>query len=174
LKVNGVDVSFPAGESKSEIVASTLSTKYGTAVPTKQAVSRGELLNFHVPAHIVNPITWEVFLTRSENFKTAQGEDKYKVPIKTNRVVVDAMGGTELPLPRAEKMRHNLASEILVMDSAGNFTISNDIEDRTTYRNLLLQPDEPQTLGQPKRPKKSKRERDLENGGYGYSSEEDF
>ena len=172
LKVNGVDVAFPAGESQTEIAASTWSAKYGTAIPTKQTVRRGELLNFHAPAHFVNPITWQVFLTRSQDFKTAQGDDKYKVPIRTNKVVVDAMGGTELPLPRAEKMRHNLASEILVMDSAGNFTISNDMVDRTTYRNLLLQPDEPQTLGTPKRPKKSKRDADREN--YGYSLDDDF
>jgi len=70
--------------------------------------------------------------------------------------LVDVMGGDELPLPRAEKMRHNLASEILVMDSSGKFAISNDIDERTTYRNLLLLPDESQTVGRVKRPKKKK------------------
>ena len=158
LKVNGIDVSFPAEEPRSEVVASTWSSKYGTAFPTKQTVSRGELLNFHAVAHIINPINWRVYLTRSKNFKTAQGEDKYKVPIRTHKVVVDAMGGEELPLPRGEKMRHHLASEILIMDTAGNFKISNDLEDRTTFRNLLLQPDEPQAIGQPKRKKKKKRD----------------
>lgn len=155
MKVNGVDALFPAGEPESEIVASVWSAKYGTAIPTKQKVSRGELLNFHTAAHIVNPITWDVYLTKNDS-EVAQGEDKYKVPINTGKVVVDAIVGDELPLPRAEKMRHNLPSEILVMDAAGNFKISNDMDDRTTYRNLLLEPDESQTVGRPRRPKKKK------------------
>lgn len=163
LKVNGVDAAFPAGEPQMEIVASTWSAEYGTAVPTKQTVSRGELLNFHTAAHIVHPITWKVYLTKNPN--PAQGEDKFKVPIRTGKVIVDSMGGAEIPLPRAEKMRHSLASEILVMDSWGNLKLSNDMEDRTTYRNLLLQPDESQIVGRPKkRPKKKKRGRDDGDG----------
>ena len=92
----------------------------------------------------------------TKNPRAAQGEDRFKVPIRTGKVVVDALGGEELPLPRAEKMRHNLAGEILVMDRYGNLKISNDIADRTTYRNLLLEPDESQTVGRPRRPKKKK------------------
>ena len=154
FEVNGVDASFPIGEPGLEIVAATWSQKFGTAVPTKQTVNRGELLNFYTPAHIVDPVTWKVYLTK--NSRITQGADQFKVPVLTNKVVVDALGGTELPLPRAEKMRHNVASEILVMDASGNFKISNDMEDRTTYRNLLLQPDESQTVGKIKRPKKKK------------------
>ena len=154
LKVGGVDTFFPVGEPQMEIVASTWSAEYGTAIPTKQTVSRGELLNFNSAAHIVHPITWKVYLTK--NPRAAQGEDRFKVPIRTGKVVVDALGGDELPLPRAEKMRHNLAGEILVMDRYGNLKISNDIADRTTYRNLLLEPDESQTVGRPRRPKKKK------------------
>ena len=168
LKVNGVDAFFPIGEPQLEIAASTWSGKYGTAVPTKQTVSRGELLSFHAPSHIVHPITWKVYLTKNPN--AAQGEDRFKVPIRTGKFVVDSMGGTELPLPRAEKMRHSLASEILVMDASGNFTLSNDMTDRTTFRNLLLQPDESQVVGRPKRPKKKKTPR----GSYGDEYDGDF
>lgn len=168
LKVNGVDALFPVGEPQLEVVASTWSATYGTAVPTKQTVSPGELLNFHAAAHIVHPITWKVYLTKNPN--VAVGEDKFKVPVRTGKVVVDAMGGTELPLPRAEKMRHSLASEILVMDASGNLKVSNDMEDRTTYRNLLLQPDESQVVGRPKRPKKKKPAR----GSYEDGFEDEF
>ena len=71
-------------------------------------------------------------------------------------VVVDAISGEELELPRTEKMRHQTASEILIMDDDGNFRVKNDMNDRTQFRNMLHLADESQTVGKPKKRKKSK------------------
>ena len=91
------------------------------------------------------------------------GPNQYKVSIETGMVVVDAISGEELELPRTEKMRHQTASEILVMDENGNFRVKNDMNDRTQFRNMLHLADETQTVGKPKKRKK----KDDDEGGAG-------
>ncbi len=163
IKVNGEDVMFPISEPAAEMVASEWSEKYGTAIPSKQTVYRGDLMNYFTAAHIMNPITWRVYLTKNSS-ELAEEENKYRVPVRTQKVLVDSLGGDTLPLPRTEKMRHDRVSEFLVMDESGNFKVHNDLEDRTTYRNLLLLPDEQQTVG---RGKKKKKEKENDSGGGG-------
>jgi hypothetical protein len=80
-------------------------------------------------------------------------------------VVVDAISGAELELPRTEKMRHQTASEILIMDDNGNFRVKNDMYDRTQFRNMLHLADESQTVGKGKKRKKSKDNEESPGGG---------
>jgi hypothetical protein len=144
--IGGKTVEIPGGEPAAEVAASVWNSDLGTAVTSKRTAHRGDALDFYGPSHVLHPITWRVYVAKNDS-RTAEGERKYYLPIETGSVVVDTLGGDELPLPSSEKMRHNMASEVLVMDDTGKFHVQNDIDDRTTYRNLLFLADEPQTVG---------------------------
>jgi len=118
----------------------------------------------------LHPVTWQVQVAKND--VESDDETSYLVPIKTGKVVVDAIAGEELPLPRTEKMRHKLASEQLVMDQYGNFSVQNDMDDRTDFRNMLFLPDESQIVGKPK-VKKAKKGRDDPRGGSGKFDDDD-
>jgi uncharacterized membrane protein YgcG len=138
-----------------EVAASVWWDKdHATALPTRQKVGRGDALDFFATSYFLHPVTWRVHVAKNANVD--EGESLYKVPIETGNVLVDVMGGEELPLPRSEKMRHSIASEMLVMDEFGGFSVKNDMEDSTMFRNLLFLPDENSTVGQKRRKKKKK------------------
>lgn len=166
--VGGQTKLFPGTEPEAEVAASVWSEKLGTAVTSKQSVYRGDALNFYAPSFVLHPVTWRVYIANNDS-RGAEGPAKYLVPVETGSVVVDAMGGDELDLPSKEKMRHHMASEMLVMDDKGNVSVRNDLDDRTTYRNLLFLPDESQKIGGEKARRKAKREEDDRNnrGGLG-------
>ena len=156
LKVAGRDREFPAGEPVSEVVASVWSRQLGTSLPGRKIVYRGDALDFYAATHVLHPISWDVLLAENDS-DLASGTAKFLVPIETGNVVIDAMGGTELALPRVEKMRHHLPSEILVMDEFGEFHVQNDMEDRDKYQSSLFLADESQTVGKvrTRKPKRS-------------------
>lgn len=159
VKIAGVE--FPLGEPVSELVASVWSDDLGTIIPSKRYVYRGDALDFWANAHVLHPITRRVHLAVNPK-STSKGFSKYLVPIKTGNVMVDSMGGSELPLPRAEKKRHHLASEILVMDAFGNFHVQNNMQDSSTFRNRLMLADTSKFVG-----KDRKKKKDEEDGGTG-------
>jgi len=163
LSQNGTSYELPIGEPDVEVAASAWwQANLGTSLPTKQNVHRGDALDFITESYFLHPATLEVKVAK--NAPDAEGPNQYKVPITTGMVVVDAISGEELELPRTEKMRHQTASEILVMDENGNFRVKNDMGDRTQFRNMLHLADETQTVGKGKKRKKSKEE---EQGGGG-------
>ena len=171
LNAGGKDVELPISEPKAEVAASVWWKKdLGTALPTLQKVYRGDALDFYTQSYFLHPVTWQVQVAKND--VATEGPTQYLVPIETGQVVVDAMGGEELPLPRTEKMRHNVASEILVMDQYGQFRVSNDMDDRATYRNMLFLPDESQTVGKP-RIKKPKKSVESPRGGKGRGDDDD-
>ena len=152
---SGEDMIFNASEPVSEIVASIWSNDLGTRIPAKRKVYRGDSLDFFAPSHVVHPITSQVYLYKTDN-KAITGMAKYMTPVQTKKVLVDAMGGDEIPLPRAEKMRHHLPTEMLVLNEFGEFEVRNDIDDQTTFRILSLKPDDSKYVGKDRRQKKDK------------------
>lgn len=164
LSQNGTSVELPVGEPEIEVAASSWwSANLGTSLPTKQMVHRGDALDFLAESYFLHPITLEVKVAKND--PDAEGPNQYKVPITTGMVVVDAISGEELELPRTEKMRHQTASEILVMDEKGNFLVKNDMANRTEFRNMLHLADESQTVGKGKKRKKSKDDNEGAGGG---------
>jgi hypothetical protein len=164
LSQDGSIVELPVGEVEVEVAASAWWDKnLGTALPTKQNVHRGDALDFIAESYFLHPATLEVKVAK--NAPDAEGPNQYKVPITTGMVVVDAISGAELELPRTEKMRHQTASEILIMDDNGNFRVKNDMYDRTQFRNMLHLADESQTVGKGKKRKKSKDNEESPGGG---------
>lgn len=163
IKIRQESKQIPAGEPVAEIAASVWwKQDLGTALPTRQTVRRGDALDFYTPAYFLHPVTWQVHVAK--NLKVDEGEAQFLVPIETGNVVVDVMGGQEIPLPRTEKMRHNLASEVLVMNEYGEFHVKNEMADRTIFRNMLFLPDESQTVGR-KRVRNSKKDDPRGGGG---------
>ncbi len=152
---SGDDMVFEASEPVSEIVAAVWSNELGARVPAKRQVYRGDSLDFFAPSHVVHPITSQVYLYQTEN-KAITGMAKYMSPVQTKKVLVDAMGGDEIPLPRAEKMRHHLPTEMLVLNEFGEFEVRNDIDDQTAFRILSLKPDDSKYVGRDRRQKKEK------------------
>ncbi len=173
VKVGNKDIELPISEPKAEVAASVWWKKdLGTALPTRQTVYRGDALDFYAPSYFLHPVTWNVHVAKNDS--ATEGDVQYLVPIETGKVVVDALGGEELALPRTEKMRFNVASEVLVMDEFGQFTVKNDMDDSTSFRNMLFLPDDSQTVGKLKikKPKRG-REESTGGGGKGFSSDED-
>ena len=87
------------------------------------------------------------------------------------------MGGKEIPLPRAEKMRHHLPSEVLIMKADGTFVVTNDIEDKADYKMALLESDDLNTVGGEKAARRRQREQEDSNrrGGFGgFGGDDDF
>jgi len=167
LRTPETTTQVPVGEPTAEVAAAVWwGRNLGTALPTKQTVSRGDALNFYTTSYFLHPITWRVHVAK--NVDVEDGEAQFMVPIETNNVVIDMMGGEELPLPRTEKMRFSVASEMLVMDEFGEFSVKNDMEDSAQFRNLLFLEDDSQTVGRGKRrKKKSKDNGDSRGGGSG-------
>ena len=177
VKINNEDIEIPISEPKAELAASVWWKKdLGTALPTKQTVYRGDALDFITPSYFLHPVTWQVQVAKNDI--SMEDETQYLVPIETGKVIVDAIAGEELALPRTEKMRHNLASEVLVMDEFGNFSVRNDMVDSTAFRNMLFLADESQIVGKPKIRKKSRDDpaggAGKFSGGGGRDDDEDF
>jgi hypothetical protein len=107
-------------------------------LPGRKKSFRGEALDFAANAHVLNPINWLVH--RIDN-----------APILSRSVLVDLMGGTELAISN-EPTRYHTASEMLVMNPDGSLSVTNDLEDRTKYKQALLQPDDVNEVGTPRRP----------------------
>ncbi|MFT7632206.1 MAG: hypothetical protein ACI87E_003256 [Mariniblastus sp.] len=166
---------IPIGEPKAEVAAAVWWDKdLGTLLPTRKLVSRGDALDFYTESYFLHPVTWQVHVAK--NGDVDKGAEQYIVPIETKNVLVDIMGGGEIPLPKGEKLRHYFDSEMLVLDEFGNFKVKNETQDKTNFRNMLFLADESQTVGKKKKPKKSQNE-EMEGGlgrGSGGDEEGDF
>ncbi len=149
IKIN--NESIPDGEPTLDIVASVRSKKYNAILPARRQVYRADALDFSADIHVLNPVTWLVRVMRN-------------APVVTETVIVDMLGGDELDLPRQELMRHHLPSEVLIMNADGTFDISNDIVDKTQFKQLLLLDDDSAEVGKKKRRPKEDDERDRGRG----------
>ncbi len=142
------------GEPMAEVVATVLNKKYNAVLPAKKATFRAEALDFSANIHVVNSVT--------------SGVHVYKqAPILTDSVVVDMLGGDELPLPPSEKMRFNLPGELLIMKADGTFQIANDLDDRTKFVQALLRDDDSMEVGGEKAERQRKREKEQEDNRRG-------
>jgi hypothetical protein len=81
--------------------------------------------------------------------------------------MVDLMGGSELALPKDDVMRYHTAAEMLIMEPDGSLKVTNDLTDRTKYKQALLLPDDPKEFGKPREKKQEEDDRGSEFGGRG-------
>ena len=82
------------------------------------------------------------------------------------------MGGERLDVSRNEPIQYDLPGETLIMDSAGDFIISNDIEDLVDARHALRLPDEKAEYGGKKAARRAEQEAaEMMRGGGGYGFE---
>ncbi len=142
------------GEPTAEVVSTVLNKKYNAVLPAKKTTYRAEALDFSADIHVVNSVTWGVHV-----YKHA--------PILTDSVVVDMLGGDELPLNGSEKMRFSLPGEMLIMKADGTFQIANDLDDRTKYVQALLRDDDSMEVGGEKAERQKKREKEQEDNRRG-------
>ena len=159
------EVSLNETEPTIEVVASTISEKFQTQVPAKRTVYRGDGFDFFSPAYLLHPVTRQVVVAENENERWRQTPGQYQYEFATGNVMVDAIFGSELPLPRAEKKRHFVPTEVLVMDKNGDFRMSNELDDQSMYRNSLFLGDESRYVGRDRRRKKKKASPDAGRGG---------
>ena len=132
VKVNNIE--FPRGEGKGDLVISKWSRVFHVLVSGHRKVSRGDVLNFVVPAsHVVHPGDGSVRLLANEE-------------IRSNALVVDLMGGESVP--GDFKLPVNMPGEILVMQSDGSLSLQNNYDDLRGYRHALLLEDEESTFGE--------------------------
>ncbi len=124
-------------EPVARFVAGIWSEKYNTLLPSKREVSRGDLLNFVAErVHLLNPRDYRVL--RADNER-----------INTNGVVVDIMGGLELPY-RNLPIRFQAPTDVLILDASGNLRVQNSLEDYKGYRHALFMEDEKAEYGKPR------------------------
>ncbi len=132
------DTSIPIAEPTAKLVAAVWDKVYNTAIPAVKEIARGDFLNFTVPkAHLIHPTQWDVRVL--ENAEA-----------KTDALVVDIMGGMELPI-RDTKLEYQTPGEILIMDANGNFHVQNNLTDLKMYRHSLLIDDEFSVYGKVRR-----------------------
>lgn len=143
-------VTYLGGERFADMVVSTFSRDLGTMVPAKREVSRGSYLNFSQPVEILNPIDMSVrTYGKKASVDPDANEDEDTVepfPIASNAVVVDLIGGDEIPV-KTTRDKIVMPTEILIMDRDGNFSITNEFDDIMAYRHSLFLPDDEQSLG---------------------------
>lgn len=135
------------GEPIIELVVAPWDRALRSMLPGRKKAYRGEALDFLSPAHVLNPVSWLVH--KLEN-----------APVFSQAVMVDLMGGNELALPRDDMMRYHTAAEILVMEPDGSLKVSNDLADRTKFKQALLLPDDPSEFGTSRERKNETENRD--------------
>ena len=142
------------GEPVTEVVPSVWSKKYNAALPARKQAFRADALDFSADIHVLNPVTWQVHVM----------ED---APIISHAVVVDMLGGEELPLSRNELMRHHLPSEMLIMNADGTFMVANEMNDKAKYKQALLEEDDTVEVGGQKAERQRRKETEAMRGGMG-------
>lgn len=140
------------GEPIANVVAADWDPELGTRLPANREASRSDVLTFNADVHLLHPIDWSV----------RKVED---AEIKTDAVVVDIMGGTEVRDLSSSRspIKYNVPGEVLVMTADGDLTVRNDIADKMDYFLTLLQEDEIAEIGG----KKKKKDTIDERGGRG-------
>jgi hypothetical protein len=145
------DKQLADGEPVTEVVPSVWSRQFNAALPARKQAFRADALDFSADIHVLNPVTWQVHVLEN-------------APIVSHAVVVDMLGGEELPLSRNDLMRHHLPSETLIMNDDGTFHVANDMDDKTQYKQALLEEDDKMEVGGQKAERQRKK---LEENRYG-------
>jgi hypothetical protein len=143
------------GEPLIDLVVAPWDRALRAMLPGRKKAYRGEALDFVASAHVLNPLSWLVH--KLDN-----------APIFSQTVMVDLMGGSELALPKDDVMRYHTAAEMLIMEPDGSLKVTNDLADRTKYKQALLLPDDPKEFGTPREKKQEEDDnRGSEFGGRG-------
>ncbi len=119
---------IPEGEAVANLVVAPWSTTLNAQLPALKKAYRGEALDFSATIHALNPLSWAVHRVKN-------------APVLSRSVFVDMMGGKEV------EPRYHVASEMLVLNPDGSFRITNDLDDRTQYKQKLLEPDDSNEIG---------------------------
>ena len=157
IRIGKFDI--PENEPVAELVVNVWNTVFKASLPGRKMTYRGEALEFAFDTHVAHPISRRVH--RLEN-----------APIVSDAVLVDVLGGHELETPTSDPMRYHTAREMLIMNPDGSFNITNDMDDRTRYKQLLLQTDDSLEVGRRRTPPPA--ERNQPAGGRGGRDGMDF
>jgi len=113
-------------ERSAKVMSVVWDAKRAIAVPGLVDARRGTFLNFRLNADVVHPVTLQ--------YKTLENYS-----FKTDRMVLDFMGGQSLPVPDAEKEDNPLfgPAEFLFLNENNEFFVKNELDDWDGFQNRL-------------------------------------
>ena len=149
--VGGVE--FDQVEPSIKVLVSSWNKDLGARLSAEREAHIGETMNFRAQAYVTHPLTREI---KVPEVPGVEGVDKYKLAFKGEVTIVDAFFGSRQVLAIDKRLSMEGPTEILTMDSNGNFKVSNQFAATTDYRNELALPDDSRFYGKPKRQKKPK------------------
>ncbi len=146
IRDKGISYPKPGGEPNAQMMAVVWNPKYGADIPGIINVFRGSVLDFTQNADVLHPMSLNI-LTLPE----------YKY--QTGNIVLDIRGGDALPSLNSSLKASDLSpGEFLLIDSAGEMVVHNELDDLVSFRNLdFRKPPEPK-----KRKEKDKDEDGME------------
>ena len=147
---------IPIEEPKAEIVTSVEDSQYqGAHIAAMRLFAVGDLLNFSEPVTILHPVAQSIHFIEEAD-------------LRSDGVLIDVMGGSQLDIGRNNPIQYDLPGETLIMDSKGEFIISNDMEDLKDARHALRLPDEKAEYGGKRAARRAEQEAAemMKNGGF--------
>lgn len=129
-------------ERVTEVVVRQFSSTLGTFLPAKRTVGRGSYLSFSQNSEFLNPIDFSI-RTQGKLADPTETDSKdviEPVAFTGGGIVVDILGGDTIATKGRDKVL--TASEVLLVDADGNFTIADEFDDLMGYRHSLFLEDE--------------------------------
>ncbi len=122
----GNQFNLMAVERSAKVMSVVWDAKRAIEVPGLVDAHRGTFLNFDLDADVVHPVSLQ--------YKTIK-----EYPFKTNRMVLDFMGGRPLPVPKDEQEDNPLFSpaEFLFLNEKGEFFVKNELDDWDGFKKRL-------------------------------------
>lgn len=154
-RINNLEIA--KDEPVAQLLGASWSTTLGAWVPgyRPEGFRRGEALNYSVDvAHILNLVDLAVYRLKKD--ESEDEELNLELRVKTDHVVIDVLGGREIPVKspmpqefagQKETRPWTMPGEVLVMDSAGKLVLHNEFDDLQNYRNGLFLEDETGSYG---------------------------
>lgn len=136
-------IRYTNDEPGASLVVSQFDSSLGTFVPAKRDVTRGSWLSFAQPSEFLNPIDLSIrTMGEAADPSDSAAKDTIEpVDFAADSFVVDVFGGNPIPIKDLRE-KPITGAEVLIVDSDGNFTISDEFEDLREYRHALFLDDE--------------------------------
>jgi hypothetical protein len=122
----GNQFDFLTDEQTAKVMSVVWDKKRAIDVPGVLDARRGTFLNFDMDADVVHPVTLQ--------YKTIEG-----YAFRTQRMVMDFMGGQPLPVPEDEEEDNPLfgPAEFLFLNEKGEFFVKNELDDWDGFQKRL-------------------------------------
>lgn len=137
-RIDAKGVMFEAGERHGEIVSSVWQKKFAVSIPVKHELHRASVLNSNRSTEVLNPRD----LTIREFVKVVIDidgkETKTPIPLKTDAIVIDVMGGEKLATS-IRKSDFRTPAEVLIYDAGNNrFVVRDEFSDIKNFRHATF------------------------------------